>query len=285
MWSSRFSNVKTGFGHRGIIIRGLSVNNVITGCSLNGSNSAGSRGIVFGDGTSTEGLNIDKCLFFQYEIAIYGPGAAHVYVTNNIIDFNLVYGIFITDSGTNVSDGWTIEGNYIAMSGVAGSAGIQTAKSYTGSNPRGNRISGNDILVYSGASCLYGVQVTGTEAKYNTITGNTIKGFGNNDIFSERGEIIISNNQCLSTLTHNIYSSNGGIITDNVGVVYYTVYTTKSTLGKMLRTYAEAAPTSGSWNRGDIVYDTTPDASGYIGWICVTAGTPGTWKTFGAITA
>lgn len=46
--------------------------------------------------------------------------------------------------------------------------------------------------------------------------------------------------------------------------------------------------TAGSTNyflRGDIVYNATPSAGGTFGWICVTAGTPGTWKTFGAISA
>jgi hypothetical protein len=46
-----------------------------------------------------------------------------------------------------------------------------------------------------------------------------------------------------------------------------------------------AAPTTGTWVVGDIVYNSTPAASGNIGWVCTTAGTPGTWKTFGAISA
>jgi len=44
-----------------------------------------------------------------------------------------------------------------------------------------------------------------------------------------------------------------------------------------------AAPTTGQWVRGDIVYSTTPTAGGFIGWVCVTSGTPGTWKQFGDI--
>lgn len=44
-----------------------------------------------------------------------------------------------------------------------------------------------------------------------------------------------------------------------------------------------AAPTTGTWRRGDIVYNTTPSSGGYIGWICTAAGTPGTWNTFGLI--
>lgn len=46
-----------------------------------------------------------------------------------------------------------------------------------------------------------------------------------------------------------------------------------------------AAPTSGTWEQGRIVWNSTPSAGGTMGWVCTTAGTPGTWKTFGAITA
>jgi len=46
-----------------------------------------------------------------------------------------------------------------------------------------------------------------------------------------------------------------------------------------------AAPASGTWLKGDIVWNETPAAAGYIGWVCVTAGTPGTWKGFGLIQA
>jgi hypothetical protein len=46
-----------------------------------------------------------------------------------------------------------------------------------------------------------------------------------------------------------------------------------------------AAPTVGDWQRGDIVYMTLPSASSFAGWICTASGAPGTWKTFGAISA
>jgi len=47
--------------------------------------------------------------------------------------------------------------------------------------------------------------------------------------------------------------------------------------------YGTAAPTSGTYQVGDKVYNTNPTAGGYEGWICVAAGSPGTWKGFGAI--
>ena len=38
-----------------------------------------------------------------------------------------------------------------------------------------------------------------------------------------------------------------------------------------------AAPTTGTFARGDLVLNTSPSATGILGWICVTTGTPGTW--------
>ena len=46
-----------------------------------------------------------------------------------------------------------------------------------------------------------------------------------------------------------------------------------------------AAPTNGTWPQGWIRWNSAPAAGGTIGWVCIAAGTPGTWKTFGAIAA
>jgi len=44
-----------------------------------------------------------------------------------------------------------------------------------------------------------------------------------------------------------------------------------------------SAPSSGSWDRGNRIYHSTPSASGNVGFVCVTSGSPGTWKNFGTI--
>lgn len=44
-------------------------------------------------------------------------------------------------------------------------------------------------------------------------------------------------------------------------------------------------PKSGSYVKGDIVWNTLPTPSGYVGWICIKGGSPGTWKPFGQISA
>lgn len=48
--------------------------------------------------------------------------------------------------------------------------------------------------------------------------------------------------------------------------------------GMLARVEAAAAPVSGDWLRGDIVWNESPSAGGPPGWMCVVSGTPGTWK-------
>lgn len=52
-----------------------------------------------------------------------------------------------------------------------------------------------------------------------------------------------------------------------------------------LRIGGTAAPVSGTFVRGDIVWNHAVVAGGWAGWICVTGGTPGVWKGFGAVEA
>jgi hypothetical protein len=71
----------------------------------------------------------------------------------------------------------------------------------------------------------------------------------------------------------------------NIAPVWNVVPVGYWSLGANTTTTGTAAPTTGTWRRGDVVSNTAPSASGFIGFVCVTAGTPGTWKTFGAISA
>lgn len=49
--------------------------------------------------------------------------------------------------------------------------------------------------------------------------------------------------------------------------------------------YGNAAPTAGTWAQGDIVWNIAPAAAGAPGWVCVTDGTPGTWKAMANVAA
>lgn len=49
--------------------------------------------------------------------------------------------------------------------------------------------------------------------------------------------------------------------------------------------YGTGIPVSGTWPQGAKIYSKYPAAGGFLGWVCVVGGTPGTWKTFGPVTA
>lgn len=53
-------------------------------------------------------------------------------------------------------------------------------------------------------------------------------------------------------------------------------------INKKFQTH-NAAPTNGTWEKGDVIFNISPTAGGYAGWICIADGTPGTWKAFGSI--
>ena len=88
---------------------------------------------------------------------------------------------------------------------------------------------------------------------------------------------------------YDIEAANTAYIENNILTTdSYTEIDTASWSGRIKQTFktvteGSAAPTSGNWLRGDIVYDETPTAGGTVGWVCVTSGSPGTWKTFGTI--
>lgn len=42
-------------------------------------------------------------------------------------------------------------------------------------------------------------------------------------------------------------------------------------------------PTTGTYSKGDIIWNSNPQSTGYVGWICIKEGTPGMWKPFGQI--
>ena len=47
--------------------------------------------------------------------------------------------------------------------------------------------------------------------------------------------------------------------------------------------WGAAAPTTNTWNRGDVFWNTNPAAGGTPGWVCTTAGNPGVWKAMASL--
>ena len=124
-----------------------------------------------------------------------------------------------------------------------------------------------------------------------TITGNTISVDQSHlNISTKDGALIGVNNLGNITIgdinrtdrTVSVYGQMAVNITNpEPGVAFSVDGIVKIGTQKFIST--ASIPTKGIWTKGDIAWNTQPEASGYAGWICILGGTPGTWKPFGYI--
>lgn len=92
-------------------------------------------------------------------------------------------------------------------------------------------------------------------------------------------------NALSQTLTQNVTVYEDGNVWP-AGTVFGTVQAqSRSGLRGTREVNGTAPPTTGAWVRGDRIRAFPPVAGQPIGWVCVTGGTPGTWKDYGAISA
>lgn len=111
----------------------------------------------------------------------------------------------------------------------------------------------------------------------NVITGNTF-------LRTTAGNFnIINNNSSEDYLCENIISGNISLAGASQGMVSGAVYFSNEGGNKV--THDNAAPVAGTFAVGDKCWNTAPSAGGTPGWVCTTAGTPGTWKAMANVAA
>lgn len=251
--------------------------------------------------------------------ATLNPAAGRYIITNNVIDGAIYRGIEVSEGTGNPESliianniitssgdigvylvrcqGFAIEGNNITSVGQQGIA-FSTCQGI-------GRIDGNIINTTAqtgiqglGSQLTLDIQIHGNFVLAATATGITAENVRTlslqenvvKDVVlsgSQRGYRVggttgievgqIKNNLALGTFATSQYS----VTTAGFTSAIYE----RGNSWNYRETYDSAAPTTGTWARGDVVWHTAPTAGGNIGWVCTTAGTPGTWKTFGAIAA
>jgi hypothetical protein len=214
-----FDNVKSTFCFNGIISNQHSVNVFVHNCKLVGGLLAGSAGIQVGDGTAAaEGWFITNNLIYGFDTSVWGLGANNSLVRGNIIDFFLQYGV-ILQSVVNAATNWDIDGNYIAATGAGASSGIRLLNSVVSSDPRGNRITNNDILVYAGSVLVNGILLDGTQEVNDSIIGNHARATNFDcSISAGSGHIVVGNiwkNAGFSSTVPITYDKNLGPLLTN----------------------------------------------------------------------
>lgn len=138
-------------------------------------------------------------------------------------------------------------------------------------------------------NCILGIEGTETQnwgIRTNaTSTNVTIR--NNHVVNNKAGGSSYSNGsstnyKILKSFINNTFESG---LTGTSGAGIITLRTISRASLQLRECEGSAAPTSGDWIAGEKVFDESPSAGSFIGWVCTVSGTAGTWKTFGAITA
>jgi hypothetical protein len=133
-----------------------------------------------------------------------------------------------------------------------------------------------DSINISGSAITNGIILIPTTSLNKTIIKNAVIDGATNGLFAVGtvNDVYIDGNLDGTTTPINQSSVTTGYI--SVGV-----------LGALRRNVFgfSGPPTVGTWNRGDIVWNSFPSAGGVPGWVCVASGTPGTWKAMAAVAA
>lgn len=160
--------------------------------------------------------------------------------------------------------------------------------------------SNNNVYGISADYCFYSTLATtsGTVVIENNKIINT-KGRGffinhrtnllisNNYFAMFRNKVADCNNVVIKDNVFNRLTSSYDVLedtpaTDNTNLIYSNnnvIGTVGSTVWNNAKNIFHATyyPTTGAWKRGDIVINSAPTTGVAIGWVCTTAGTPGTW--------
>jgi len=239
------------------------------------------------------GNTVDSCVgpdIVNTGAGIYVRYAKDVTITGNTITNmngtgNALHGIAVRDSvdclvSSNTIRDCTGVGVYmvpIDNAAIVSSNHISDTLSYgiqvTGTSAADVTVTNNNVtnVVTYGVLVLSGLRLyTVTGNTFNTITGSGRGVY----VPATRTAAIITGNTATGVAAPTFINSPSGDVSEFANSWNATHYYQNA-----------AAPTTGTWKAGDIAWDLTPSAAGRIGWVCVTAGTPGTWKAFGAIDA
>lgn len=229
---------------------------------------------IYGKGLAWTGKGINKHLFLM-------PNPDRIHSTENI-DLAIDHSYFInrqlvvslSELGPTVKKSSLEEVGSLTSLTVAGNVNLSNSISI-----ENNVVTFNNsafIKDGTGVTRLTGTGVSATDV-YNVLVNDT------QELSISQDAIQIGNRDNTSR-TLNAYGQVAINITTPTPGVAFSVAGKVELDGKKFGN-GTAAPTTGAWNKGDIMWNTNPQETSYVGWVCVMSGSPGEWKPFGYIGA
>lgn len=307
MWASH-TDIKDciirGFRGTGIYLLD-SWSNVIDHCWLYGNRS---MGIHLGKASNIVVVQ-NSYILGSGNHGIYVTAGNKIVIQGNDIEANQKSGIYIDGDGSTAIRSLSILNNYFEVNNASAGGYANVYASYGTSEISYMNISYNyfEDTVNSAIETRY--LNPGCVIENNLTTGGVIwkpLDFGSSSLMSINNPPSTTNSLSNAVYSPGIYwdTSEGVVINGRLsrfavntqeGTVKGTLWSVSGrysitpfptfTVGSRTEYPGTAAPGSGTYSTGDIVYNTAPSAGGYMGWVCVSGGSPGTWKGFGAIQA
>lgn len=233
----------------------------IVGCSFSGTSSYKMKfGIIYG----AKNFSVESCSFN------YVQGSMQLAGTSGETGYNI----------------WSIENNTIKNCvdiGIRIGAGATDVKTIN--------VSGNSIYACGLCGILFNVV-----GEYSLICNDNLIIDANTsddstafldsgiNVFGDEPQGVMSGNFIANT-TAGGGKARYGI---NLAATYAIAVTSDNVFSNMvtastLRT--SAIPNRGTWDVGDVIWNYEVTAGGVPGWVCVTAGSPGTWKAMATVAA
>jgi hypothetical protein len=260
---------------------------------------------------TTNGVEINNCRgTVAHSTLTYQFSAFSLYGSNNSVrscrakatgNATLLYAVDISAGDGNEIVECRFE-NSATGTNYNSSRGVRVEAGVTGTTVHGCRFKNfqTPIFVVSSTTDLFLEQ----NKFLGTMTGNIITASTINGLVAEGNIAAANSGYFIGPMTHTNLAARGNVtaailgfaatgISDGSTRQPTTLFSGNINSGNpvpdldggKLTMRAAAAPGSGDYAVGDSVYYTTPAAGGRIGLVCTTAGTPGTWKEFGAIDA
>lgn len=244
----------------------------------------------------------------------HGSGNANVIISNNTCSGRGGIGYAVGYSGHTAGDSYVTISNNTSSGvnvcvAVGGSVGLEnTDICITGNiasncattgrfSPitviyvNGGAVSNNVVDGGNNANIVNGIIALSCESVY--ISGNSISNIPNGYgiVLDTSVNCVVTNNTCSNINSYDYRSvgtcTGSRIERNTADKSVVSIGADVATINNSWQAvqFGSAAPVSGTYIRGAVVYDIAPAAGGTLGWVCVASGTPGTWKTFGAISA
>lgn len=291
------------------IVSGVISNNVLINAGFSNGNKGAMinvKGFDLGNVAETNGANIAVVGNSLYSTNSEARNGIRCEASNVTITSNTLTGI---NGQHAIALSWPFDENKNAVisDNVISIPNITVAHIWINCSGENIKIVDNSLDKNQSSGAFNGILVTGanrTETLKNiSISNNNINATGlDYGIYFLSNTINISNIQCnnnniiggnygIRTLSNSTLLSgvvNANTMTDTVAAFRDKATTTlrfrDNTLNGAPADLWAAAPSTGAWSVGNKAYASNPAALGFEGWICTVAGTPGTWKTFGAVT-